>query len=93
VVKVSATGCLSNCTNGPVLVCYPKAEWYRIRSRADADILIAGFEREWVAERKKQKAAGKKDGLRRPLFKPETGIPLRALLQEGSNDTHLSSQG
>lgn len=38
---VTAAGCLFPCNNGPVIVHYPKGDWYRVRDLADVRSLVA----------------------------------------------------
>lgn len=39
-VRVNIAGCLGRCDDGPVLVIYPDAVWYRYTSIADVDEII-----------------------------------------------------
>lgn len=39
--RVSKSGCLGRCTDGPVLVIYPEGIWYTYSSFADIDEIIA----------------------------------------------------
>ena len=47
-VKVNSSGCLSNCSNGPVVVCYPQGDWYSIKSYKDIDVLIVSMEQNLI---------------------------------------------
>lgn len=38
--RVSTTGCLGRCADGPVLVIYPDNVWYTYHSEADLDAII-----------------------------------------------------
>ncbi|GAB4260043.1 MAG: NAD(P)H-dependent oxidoreductase subunit E [Methylomicrobium sp.] len=38
--RVSNAGCLDRCKDGPVLVVYPDAVWYRYADRTDIDQII-----------------------------------------------------
>jgi (2Fe-2S) ferredoxin len=40
-VRVNNAGCLDRCKLGPVVVVYPEGVWYRYRSEADLDEIIA----------------------------------------------------
>jgi (2Fe-2S) ferredoxin len=40
-VRVSHTGCLGRCRQGPSLVIYPEGVWYQLHSTADVDVVIA----------------------------------------------------
>lgn len=40
-VRVNTAGCMNRCGEGPVLVIYPEAVWYRYGSRADIDEIIS----------------------------------------------------
>jgi (2Fe-2S) ferredoxin len=56
-VKVNSSSCLSNCSNGPVVVCYPAGDWFNIRGTKDVDLLVGELEVKWMEEyRGKQKA-------------------------------------
>lgn len=39
-IRVSSSGCLGRCAEGPVLVIYPESVWYRYESRSDIDQII-----------------------------------------------------
>lgn len=39
-VRVSQSGCLGRCRQGPALVIYPEAVWYTYRSEHDIDEII-----------------------------------------------------
>lgn len=39
-VRVNTAGCLDRCEQGPSLVVYPEAVWYRYESRQDIDEII-----------------------------------------------------
>lgn len=39
-IRVTATGCLSVCAEGPVVVVYPEGIWYRKVDDADVDRII-----------------------------------------------------
>lgn len=39
-VRVSASGCMSVCAEGPVVVVYPEGIWYRSVSEADVDRIV-----------------------------------------------------
>jgi (2Fe-2S) ferredoxin len=49
-VKVNSSSCLSNCSNGPVVVCYPQGDWFNIKNTRDVDILINDIEARWMEE-------------------------------------------
>ena len=38
--RVNGAGCLGECEKGPVVVVYPRGDWYRVESRADVDALL-----------------------------------------------------
>jgi len=40
-VRINNAGCLDRCDEGPVVVVYPEAVWYRIDSTDDVDAIIA----------------------------------------------------
>jgi len=40
-VRVSQAGCLDRCEQGPVMVVYPEAVWYRYKDRADIDEIVS----------------------------------------------------
>lgn len=40
-IRISTSGCLGRCVNGPVLVIYPDNVWYTYQSNADIDDIIA----------------------------------------------------
>lgn len=39
-IRVNRAGCLDRCDEGPVLVVYPEAVWYRYVDQADIDEII-----------------------------------------------------
>ncbi len=39
-VRVSASGCLDRCAEGPVVVVYPEGVWYTFFSREDVDRIV-----------------------------------------------------
>lgn len=39
-VRISKTGCMGRCDEGPVLVVYPEGVWYTYTSREDIDEII-----------------------------------------------------
>ncbi len=39
--RVSQAGCLDRCEQGPVMVVYPEAVWYRYKDRADIDEIVS----------------------------------------------------
>jgi (2Fe-2S) ferredoxin len=39
--RVNAAGCLGRCEEGPVMVSYPKGEWYRFRDPSDVERIVA----------------------------------------------------
>jgi (2Fe-2S) ferredoxin len=39
-VRVNQAGCMERCAEGPCLVVYPEAVWYRYESLADVDAII-----------------------------------------------------
>jgi len=39
-VRINSAGCMDRCAEGPVLVVYPDAVWYRYQSQADIDEII-----------------------------------------------------
>lgn len=39
-IRVSQSGCLGRCDEGPVMVVYPEAHWYTYRDQADLDQII-----------------------------------------------------
>jgi (2Fe-2S) ferredoxin len=39
-IRVSQSGCLGQCSRGPVVVIYPDATWYKITSEQEAEELI-----------------------------------------------------
>ncbi len=41
-VRVNTAGCMNRCAEGPVLVIYPEAVWYRYESLEDIDEIISG---------------------------------------------------
>lgn len=40
-IRVSKSGCLGRCSEGPCIVIYPEAIWYTYNSSADIDEIIA----------------------------------------------------
>lgn len=34
-IRISSAGCLGNCKEGPVLVIYPKGQWYSYKNEQD----------------------------------------------------------
>jgi (2Fe-2S) ferredoxin len=56
-VKVNSSGCLSNCSNGPVVVCYPEGDWFNIRNARDVDMLVHDLEARWMEEFRQAQAA------------------------------------
>jgi (2Fe-2S) ferredoxin len=40
-VRINRAGCFDRCGQGPLLVVYPEAIWYRFESLADIDEIIA----------------------------------------------------
>lgn len=61
-VKVNSSNCLSNCAQGPVVVCYPKGDWYNIKTKKDADALIVGLEKQWLNELRDNESKSLKSG-------------------------------
>ncbi|MFV8834547.1 (2Fe-2S) ferredoxin domain-containing protein [Aquisalimonas sp.] len=39
-VRVSGSGCLGRCSDGPVIVIYPEATWYTYVDREDLDEIV-----------------------------------------------------
>lgn len=39
-IRISSSGCMGRCTEGPVLVIYPDGIWYRYQSQSDIDEII-----------------------------------------------------
>jgi (2Fe-2S) ferredoxin len=39
-IRVSASGCLGRCAEGPCLVIYPEGNWYTYRSQEDIDAIV-----------------------------------------------------
>lgn len=39
-VRVSTTGCMGQCSLGPVLLVYPDAVWYKYNNKADIDLIL-----------------------------------------------------
>lgn len=39
-VRINRAGCLNRCDEGPVLVVYPEAVWYRVFDKADVEEII-----------------------------------------------------
>jgi (2Fe-2S) ferredoxin len=39
-VRINQAGCLDRCDDGPVLVVYPEAVWYRYVDKSDVDEII-----------------------------------------------------
>lgn len=39
--RVSQSGCLGRCKDGPVLVVYPQASWYRYKNGSDIDEIVS----------------------------------------------------
>lgn len=42
-VRVSKSGCLGRCAQGPCTVVYPEGNWFHLRSEADVDRLITQY--------------------------------------------------
>ncbi|GAB6040863.1 (2Fe-2S) ferredoxin domain-containing protein [Endothiovibrio diazotrophicus] len=40
-VRINTAGCMNRCGEGPVMVVYPEAVWYRYANRDDVDEIIA----------------------------------------------------
>jgi (2Fe-2S) ferredoxin len=40
-IRLSQSGCLGRCADGPMLVIYPEGVWYRYTSFSDIDEIIA----------------------------------------------------
>lgn len=40
-IRVSQSGCLGRCNEGPVMVIYPEAVWYTFIDEADIDDIVA----------------------------------------------------
>lgn len=40
-VRINSAGCMDRCAEGPVLVIYPDAVWYRYQTQADIDEIIS----------------------------------------------------
>lgn len=38
--RISASGCLGRCAEGPVLVIYPQGKWYTYKSLQDIDAIL-----------------------------------------------------
>lgn len=50
--RVSRSGCMGRCTDGPVLVIYPDATWYRYSSEQDLlEIIDSHFMKRQIATR------------------------------------------
>jgi (2Fe-2S) ferredoxin len=39
-VRISKSGCLGRCAEGPCLVVYPQGRWYRYETKADIDAIV-----------------------------------------------------
>jgi (2Fe-2S) ferredoxin len=39
-VRINQAGCMDRCSEGPVLVIYPDAVWYRYETKTDVDEII-----------------------------------------------------
>ncbi len=39
-VRVSSSGCMGRCSEGPTVVIYPEAVWYRYQTKSDIDNII-----------------------------------------------------
>lgn len=39
-IRLSTSGCLGRCANGPCMVVYPEGVWYRIENQTQADEVI-----------------------------------------------------
>jgi (2Fe-2S) ferredoxin len=39
-IRVNQAGCMDRCSEGPVLVIYPDAVWYRYTTQADVDEIL-----------------------------------------------------
>lgn len=74
IVKVNETSCLSNCSNGPVVVCYPDGDWFSMKTTRDVDVLIANLERRWLSEMRQSRQEKTSELPARPLYRPELGI-------------------
>lgn len=42
-VRISKSGCLGRCAQGPCTVVYPEGKWFRLHSEADVDIFIEDY--------------------------------------------------
>lgn len=42
-IRVSKSGCLGRCSEGPCIVIYPEAVWYTYASKADIDEIINSY--------------------------------------------------
>ncbi len=40
-LRINSAGCLDRCAQGPTLVVYPEAVWYRYENRSDIDEIVA----------------------------------------------------
>jgi (2Fe-2S) ferredoxin len=40
-VRINQAGCMDRCSEGPVLVIYPDAVWYRYETQADIDEILS----------------------------------------------------
>lgn len=56
-IKVNSSSCLSNCSQGPVVVCYPKGDWYHVKNNKDVDKLISNLEKRWLNELRAKKVS------------------------------------
>lgn len=39
-IRINTAGCMDRCTQGPAMVVYPEATWYRYRNEQDLDEII-----------------------------------------------------
>lgn len=39
--RVSSSGCMDRCAQGPVMVIYPEAVWYTFKNQADIDDIVS----------------------------------------------------
>ena len=45
-VRINKSGCLNECEKGPVMVIYPAAKWFCVKSKGDVDDILGQIQKD-----------------------------------------------
>lgn len=45
-IRVNMSGCLDRCEAGPILVCYPEGNWFKLKTESDVDNFVQNYIRQ-----------------------------------------------